>query len=45
MGETFQTPKGERRGGGGWDLESRITEAQLTHACPECTAEYRKATS
>jgi hypothetical protein len=34
----------EDRGGGGWDLNVRITAHHLTHCCPLCAAEYRKAT-
>lgn len=26
----------------GWDLEVRITEHHLSHACPKCVEEYRK---
>jgi hypothetical protein len=27
--------------GKGWDLEARITQHHLNHACPTCVAEYR----
>jgi hypothetical protein len=27
---------------GGWDLNVRITEGHLKHACPRCVALYRK---
>ena len=28
---------------GGWDLNVKITEHHLSHACPECVEAYRKA--
>jgi hypothetical protein len=31
-------------GGGGWDLEVRITSHHLSHACPGCVEEYRRRT-
>lgn len=27
-------------GANGWDLNVRITDQQLTHACPRCVVEY-----
>lgn len=33
------------RAGHGWDLEVRITEHHLSHACPKCVEEYRKVQS
>jgi hypothetical protein len=33
---------GGRRGGGGWDLEARITKLQLEAVCPDCRKEYER---
>ncbi len=33
---------GGRRGGGGWDLEARITRPQLEHCCSGCRTEYER---
>jgi hypothetical protein len=30
---------------GGWDVNVKITEHHLGHACPKCVEAYRKATS
>jgi len=34
---------GHVKAGRGWDLEVRITEQHLEHACPGCVEAYQKA--